>query len=207
MRRVGILGGTFNPIHLGHLFAGAAAAEAFDLDAVLLTPCSVSPFKCGQACQATGPDRLEMVRRVAEEDPRFEACSVDLDRGGVSYAVETVLALRARWPDDRFFFIVGMDALRELHHWRRVDEMLTLCDVITVERPGWDEVPTEELSAFARAVRDRLRTGIIRGRRFDVSSSEIRRRIAAGASIRYLVTPSVEAYIRWRGLYVSAKEV
>jgi len=207
MRRVGILGGTFNPIHLGHLFVGWSAAEAFDLNAVLLTPCNVSPFKCGQPRHATAADRLEMARLAASEDPLFEACSVDLDRGGVSYAVETVLTLKARHPDDRFFFIIGMDSLRELHHWHRIDEMLTLCDVITVERPGADAEKTLEQSSFAPAVRDRLRTGIVRGRLFDVSSSEIRRRIAAGASIRYLVTPSVEAYIRWRGLYVSAKEV
>lgn len=206
MRRIGILGGTFNPIHLGHLFVGRSAAEAFGLDAVLLAPCNVSPFKCGQPGQASAADRLEMVRLCAAEDPLFEACAIDLERGGVSYAVDTVRILRERSPGDRFFFIVGMDALRELHHWRRIEEMLALCDVVTVERPGCDAASAIDLSPFAPAERERLRAGIVRGRLFDVSSSEIRRRIAEGESIRYLVCPAVEAYIRARGLYVATKE-
>ena len=206
MGHIGILGGTFNPIHLGHLFVGRAAAEAFGLDAVLLLPCSVSPFKCGRPGQATGEDRLAMVRLSAEGDPLFEPCAMDVERGGVSYAIDTVKALRAQRPGDRFSFVVGMDSLRELSHWHRVGEMLTLCDVITVERPGIDRGVAEAELAFPPEVRARLLAGIIRGRMCDISSSEIRRRIAEGKSIRYLVCPAVEAYIRSRGLYAASKE-
>lgn len=203
MKHMGILGGTFNPIHLGHLLIGRAAAEAFDLDSVLLVPCNVSPFKYGVPGLATGADRLEMVRRSVEGDPLFEICALDLERGGVSYAIDTVKALRESNPQDRFSFIIGMDALRELSHWHRIDEMLTLCDFITVGRPGVDVPVTAAALAFPDEVRTRLLAQMIQGRLCDISSSEIRRRIAEGRSIRYLVCPAVEAYIRDRGLYAA----
>ena len=204
MRHIGILGGSFNPIHIGHLFIGCSAAEAFGLDRVLLLPCSVSPFKVGAAGLASGEDRLEMVRISVAGDPLFEPCALDLERGGVSYAVDTVRALHGKYPGDRFSFIIGGDALRELSHWHKIDEMLALCDVITVQRPGIDSQVEAELLAFPDAVRQRLLSHVIRGRPCDVSSTEIRRRIAEGRSIRYLVCPAVEAYIRDRGLYAAS---
>jgi nicotinate-nucleotide adenylyltransferase len=203
MKHIGILGGTFNPIHLGHLFVGRAAAEAFGLESVLLMPCSVSPLKCGVPGLATGADRLEMVRLSVSGDPLLQPSGLDLERGGVSYAIDTVKALRERRPHDRFSFIIGTDALRELHHWHKIDEMLTLCDFIIVARPGVDAPLAAEALPFPDDVRARLLGGVIRGRLCDISSTEIRRRIAEGRSIRYLVCPAVEAYIRDRGLYAA----
>jgi nicotinate-nucleotide adenylyltransferase len=142
-----------------------------------------------------------MVRLSVAGDPLFEPCPLDLERGGISYAIDTVKALRERHPQDRLSFIIGMDSLRELHHWHKIEEMLTLCDFITVARPGV-EVPTSAVSlAFSAPVRTRLLDQVIQGRLCDISSSEIRRRIAEGRSIRYLVCPAVEAYIRDCGLY------
>ena len=204
MRHIGILGGSFNPIHIGHLFIGCAAAEAFGLDRVLLLPCSVSPFKIGASGLAAGQDRLEMVRLSVAGDPLFEPCALDLERGGISYAVDSVRALRGQFPEDRLSFIIGGDALRELCHWHEIDEMLTLCDVITVARPGLEAPPEEGAQAFPEVVRERLLARLIRGRLCEVSSTEIRRRIAEGRSIRYLVSPAVEAYIRDRGLYAAS---
>ena len=201
MRTTGILGGTFNPIHLGHLLMAQAAAEAFGLERVLFMPCQVSPFKVGSTDLASGGERLEMVRLSVAGNPLFEPCALDLERGGISYAVESVRLLRQRFPEDRFSFIIGMDALRELSHWHKVDEMLTLCEVITVERPGFDRPLAAEELAFPDEVRQRLLAKLVRGRLFDISSSEVRRRIAEGRSIRYLVCPAVEAYIRTHGLY------
>jgi nicotinate-nucleotide adenylyltransferase len=206
MKHIGILGGTFNPIHLGHLFIGRAAAEAFALDTVLLTPCNVSPFKCGAPGLATGADRLAMVRLSVAGDPLFEPCALDLERGGVSYAIDTITTLRERYPHDRLSFIIGMDALRELRHWHRIDEMLTLCDFITVARPGVDVPVTAAALAFPDQVGERLLRHVIQGRLCDISSSEIRRRIAEGRSIRYLVCPAVEAYIWDRGLYAATEK-
>lgn len=206
MRRTGILGGTFNPVHIGHVFIGCAAFEAFGLDRVLLLPCSVSPFKLGAPMLAPGCDRLEMVRLSVTGDPRFEACALDVERGGVSYAVDTVRLLRQRCPDDQLFFIIGADSLAGLDHWHRADEMLALCNVITVGRPGFDLEATLDGLAFSDSVKARLRAHAIGGRLCDVSSTEIRRRIAEGRSIRYLVCPDVEAYIRDRGLYAGNGE-
>lgn len=207
MKRIGILGGTFNPIHLGHLLVGQAAAEAFGLDFVLLMPCNVSPLKCGRPGQATGADRLEMVRLSVADNPLFEPSAIDLERGGISYAIDTVKTLREKSPEDRFSFILGMDSLLELSRWHKIDEMLTLCDLITVERPGTDAAAAVAALAFPAEVRERLAAGIVRGRLCDISSSEIRRRIAEGKSIRYLVCPAVEVYIRSHGLYAATKEM
>lgn len=203
MAKIGILGGSFNPVHLGHLLMGRAAAEAFDLDRVLLVPCAVSPFKQGVTDLAPGADRLEMVRLSAAGDMLFEPSAIDLERGGVSYALDTVREVRARQAGDSIYFIMGMDSLRELSHWHRVLEMLEICDVITVGRPGIDGPLSADELDFPPGVRDRLMGGVIRGRLFDVSSSEIRRRIAEGRTIRYLVSPAVESYILNRGLYGS----
>ena len=200
---IGILGGSFNPIHIGHLFIGRAAAEAFGLDRVLLLPCAVSPFKIGAADLASGEDRLEMAQLSAEGDVLFESCGLELERGGVSYAFDTVQALRARYPDARFSFIIGEDSLAGLAHWHRIGEMLELCDVITVQRPGIEPTDAPD-AAFPEPVRERLLARMIRGRLCEVSSTEIRRRIADGRSIRYLVPPAVESYIRRRGLYAGA---
>ena len=202
-RHVGILGGSFNPIHIGHLFIGCAAADAFGLDRVLLMPCAVSPFKIGAAGLASNEDRLEMVRLSVEGDPLFVPCGLELERGGVSYAFDTVQALRARHPDVHFSFIIGGDSLHGLEHWHRIGEMLELCDVITVQRPGV-EPPDMSGWPFSAAARERLLAGMIQGRLCEVSSTEIRRRIAEGRPIRYLVSPAVESHIRRRGLYAGA---
>jgi nicotinate-nucleotide adenylyltransferase len=207
MGGIGIFGGSFNPIHIGHLLAGRAAAEAFGLDRVLLLPCWVSPFKRARLDLADGRDRLEMVRLSVSGEALFEPCALDVERGGVSYAIETVSALRQRYQRERLFFIMGMDALRELPRWHRVGDMLELCDVITLCRPGVDEPLREGDLDFPPALSARLLSRIVHGRMCDVSSSEIRRRIAEGRSIRYLVTDAVEAYIRTRKLYTQTEEV
>ena len=203
MAKIGILGGSFNPVHLGHLLIGRTAAEAFGLDKVLLIPCAVSPFKQGDADLASGADRLEMIRLSTKGDAVLEPSSLDLERGGVSYALDTVRAVCSMFTGCQIFFIMGMDSLLQLNRWRRVLDMLELCEVITVMRPGIDAPVNAADLAFPPGVRERLMSGVIKGRLFDVSSSEIRRRIAEGRTIRYLVTPEVESYIADRGLYCS----
>lgn len=200
MQRVGILGGTFNPIHLGHLLIAHAVAEALDLKRVLLLPAAQPPHKTSDAL-ATADERLAMVRLSMAGDSLLDVCTLDLDRGGNSYAVDTMRAFRVQHPAYDPYFIIGMDSLRELHTWRCVHELLTLCKFVTVDRPGVDRPVNQVELRLPQPWPERLLAGIISIRTLDVSSSEIRHRIAVGRSIRYLVSPAVEAFIHERGLY------
>lgn len=206
IRRLGILGGTFNPIHIGHLLAAHAAAEAFALERVLLLPCSISPFKFEVDNVATDQQRYAMVCASALGDPLLEPCDLDLRRGGISYAYDSIVALRQMYPAAQLFFIIGGDALKEIGRWYRIAELLSLCDLITLERPG-SEVKRDELYfPLPAAVRQKIFNGIIRGRYCEVSASEIRSRIASGRSIRYLVTSAVEEYIQNEQLYCKSND-
>lgn len=203
MKRIGIFGGSFNPIHLGHLFVGVSAAEAFALERVLLMPCTVSPFKVGDAGILPGEERLRMIQDCVEGDPLFEPCDIELVRGGVSYAVDSVRTLCERDPEAHYYFIIGMDSLLGLSRWHEVDEFLSLCDVITVARPG-TPLPKAETLGFPPEIAQKLLKNVIQGRLCDISSSEIRRRIAEGRSIRYLVPDAVERRIRAKGYYAAS---
>lgn len=203
--RIGILGGTFNPVHIGHLFIAHAAAEAFNLSQVLMLPCMVSPFKVGAQAAVDGEHRIEMVRLAVAGDALLRCCCLDIERGGVSFAIDSVKSLRAKFPQAHFSFIIGGDSLAELHHWYKIEEMLELCEVITVCRPGAVLPGGAAELPFAQTQAERLLAGIIEGRLCDVSSTEIRSRVADGRSIRYLVPLAVEEYILKCGLYGSAR--
>ena len=201
MKRIGILGGSFNPIHNGHLLAAQAVVEAGGLDTLLVMPCHVSPFKREAQDFASGADRIAMVRLAVAGDTRFEPCRVELERGGVSYTVDTVRQLQELYPGARLSFVIGMDTLRDLHLWHKSEELVAMCDVVTVQRPGFDVMPSPLDLGFPLDIAHRLLERVIHGRLCEISSSEIRQRIATGASIRYLVPPAVEEYIRANGLY------
>ncbi|MDD5708131.1 MAG: nicotinate-nucleotide adenylyltransferase [Kiritimatiellae bacterium] len=202
MGRIGILGGCFNPIHIGHLLMARSALEEGRLDRVVLMPANLPPHKALTGL-APAPDRLAMVRLAIAGDPDLEVSTDEIDRGGVSYAVDTLRALRDRAPLDQLVFILGMDSLRELHLWREVVTLLSLAEILTIERPGYDRPPQTEDLRLPAPWPERLLAAVVPGRRCDISSSEIRRRVAQGRTIRYLVPESVEAHIRARGLYLA----
>jgi nicotinate-nucleotide adenylyltransferase len=187
--RLGVFGGTFDPPHLGHLLAASDVAQALELHRVLWIPAAVHPFKRG-AVHATGEQRLEMVRAAIAGDPRFEADPLELERAGPSYTVDTLRALQARHPGAELFFLTGADNLRELHLWHEAGEVVRLARLVVVSRAGEGVPPESGHPARAVAVT-----------RVDVSSSEVRRRVAAGETIRYLVPEPVRALIEARGLY------
>ncbi len=196
-RRVGVLGGTFDPIHHGHLFSAAAAAAAVGLERVLLVPAAQSPFKPQAMAPAT--DRLAMARLVAAEDPLLEVSTVDLDRPPPSYTVDTLATLAARQPETDWYLILGTDALQELLEWREPERLLDLCRVVAVSRPGYPlELP---LAAAARLGPRVARITLVRMPLLEISSTDLRRRLAQGEPVRYLLPASVERYIRARGLY------
>ena len=187
--RLGVFGGSFDPPHLGHLLAASDAAQALRLDRVLWIPSAVHPLKRDRVRAA--PDvRLEMVRAAIAGDPRFEADDLELRRAGPSYTVDTLRELRARHPGAELFFLVGADIPRELPAWKEPEEVVRLARLVVVSRTG--ETVPEDLPYAARAVHVT---------RTDVSATEIRRRVAAGETIRYLVPEAVRAVIERERLY------
>lgn len=199
--RLGILGGTFNPVHTGHLILAQTALEAFDLGRVLFVPCAQPPHK-ESAMLAPAAHRAAMLERAIEDDLRFELCDVELRRGGVSYAIDTAAELHAQHPDAELCWIVGADTLLDLHAWRDVYALLRLCRFVTLGRPGYD-IACLGADALrldppwpARLLRD-----YAEGRQIDIASSDIRHRVAEGMSIRYLVPQAVEMYIAEHRLY------
>lgn len=187
--RLGVFGGAFDPPHLGHLVAASEAADALRLDRVVWVPAAVHPFKRGQV-GASAALRLELVRAAIAGDARFAADGLELERGGPSYTVDTLRALHARHPGAELFFLTGADNLRELHLWREPDEVARLARLVVVSRGGEGAPADARYPAEAVAVT-----------RVDVSSTGVRRRVAAGETIRYLVPDAVRALIERHGLY------
>lgn len=185
--RLGIYGGAFDPPHLGHLVAASGACDALGLHRLLWVPSAVHPLKAVRTAAAV---RLEMVRAAIAGDPRFAADDLELRRTGPSYTVDTLRALRAREPDAGLFFLTGADNLADLPRWREPGEIARLATLAVVARAGDSLSADTPYPAVAVTVT-----------RVDVSSTEIRRRVAAGLSIRYLVPEAVRAVVEREGLY------
>ena len=200
-QRIGIFGGTFNPIHMGHLVLAQDAIEQFDLAQVIFVPANRPPHK---ECQGlVSPDhRLAMIDAAIEGDLQFTLSDIEVLREGVSYAVDTMRELAYTYPDSELNFVIGSDSLAELHLWKNVYELLELCDIKVFERPGYR---LDSLSAAQMQLRDpwpdKLLQSAVSGHLIDISSSDIRHRIREGMSIRYLVHPAVEMYIGEHSLY------
>jgi nicotinate-nucleotide adenylyltransferase len=189
--RIGLLGGTFNPIHVGHLLIARDAMEALRLDCVKFIPAATPPHKPLDR-NITGTQRLRMVRLAIRGCERFEADDLEIRRGGPSYSIETVEELRRRHPDAAFYFIIGADSLAELPLWREIKRLATLCTFVVVARPGCAMSAPKGLG---------LRCRLVEGHLCDISSSEIRRRLAQKRHIRWLVPEAVLRYIQRVKLY------
>ena len=183
-RRIGIFGGTFDPIHHGHLILGREAIETLRLDRLIFIPAAASPHKLDQ--KSTTPDlRLEMLRAAIESEPGFQLDEMELERPPPSYAVDTAELLRFRQPTAEFFFLVGEDNVARLTTWHRFADLSQMVQFVVLDRSG---VKTEHPYPTIR-------------RHLDISATDIRNRVATGQSIRYLVPPAVEKIIRDRQLY------
>jgi nicotinate-nucleotide adenylyltransferase len=199
--RIGILGGSFNPIHLGHLLLGQGALDSFDLSKVLFMPCHIQPHK-DPTMLASPEHRVAMLEQAIMDNPQFEMLDIEIARGGSSFAVDSVREIRQLYPDAELFFIIGADMLPELHLWRDIYTLLTMCRFATFSRPGRDVLNIEEkdLRLDSPWAAQLLET-VARGRMLEISSSDIRHRVAEGMSIRYLVPTLVEMYIAEHHLY------
>ncbi len=198
MARVGILGGTFNPPHLAHLVCASEAAAQLRLDRVLLTPVAVPPHK--EASADPGADvRLELCRLAVAGDERLGVCDVEVVRGGSSYTVDTLRDLHARDPEDHLTFILGGDIALGLPAWHEPEAVLGLATLAVAERAGAPRADVAE--RLREAFGDLASPRFFHMPRIDISSSEIRERVAAGLPIRYLVPDAVADRIEQGGLY------
>lgn len=185
LKKIGIFGGTFDPIHHGHLILARDAIETLPLDRVIFIPAALSPHKLEQ--QPTPPDvRLEMLRAAIAGDRDFAVDTLELERPPPSYAIDTVETLRQREPDAEFFFLVGEDNVARLSTWHRFPELAKMVQFVVLDRSGLNTV--HPYPAIRRHV--------------DISATDIRKRVASGRSLRYLVPPAVETIIRERQLYL-----
>lgn len=202
-KRMGVMGGSYDPVHSGHLIIASEALEKADLDELVFMPAAVPPHKRSLE-RAASEHRVNMLKRAVEGESRFSVSTHEIDRGGVSFTFDTISELHQLMPEVELVLIVGGDTLVDLPNWYKVDELLQLCEVATFTRPG-DQDPKEiaRKIVLEDASKERLMSGVFQTRLIEISSSEIRERIAAGLSVKYLLPPVVEAYILEHGLYES----
>jgi nicotinate-nucleotide adenylyltransferase len=198
-RRVGILGGTFDPPHIGHLWLATLAADSLGLGHVLLMPAARPPHK-GRNVVSNAADRVMMTRLAIGGDPLLDLSLVEMERPGPSYTVDSLVQLRATLGDDvGLVMILAADAFAEIEGWREPDRLLDLAEWAVGPRPG---TPLPDRAALRQLYGARAaRIHLLAGPSLDLSSSEIRARVAARRSIRYLVPRAVEELITARGLY------
>jgi nicotinate-nucleotide adenylyltransferase len=198
--QLGVFGGTFNPVHHGHLILAREAVELLKLDRLLLVPNAQSPLREGEVL-APAEDRLHMLRLAVAEEPGMRVCDLEVRRGGPSYTVETLEALASAHPDAELIFLCGADSLNTLDRWVRIDRILELARICVLTRPGTEaEGALENLTRRALSVGRAVRL-LPMSRMIDLSATEIRERVARGQSVRWMVPEAVEAYIRLRGFY------
>jgi len=198
VRRLGVFGGTFDPIHVGHLIVAEEARARVGLDRVLFVPAGVSPHKLRRT-SATARDRYRMVQLAIAGNACFGVSEVDLSREGPSFTVDTLRAIRREYgPGARLYFVMGTDSLCGLKTWHRPREILRLARIVAISRPGfevdWQALETQ-VPGVSRA------TELLETMHLGISSTDIRARVQRGLPIRYQVPAPVEAYIREHHLY------
>lgn len=209
--RIGLFGGTFDPPHVAHLIVAQDALIQLRLDRVVFIPAAMPPHKQDREI-SPAQVRLAMLRAAIGDDGRFDVDDIEIRRGGASYTVDTLRAIRARLPEAQLFLLLGADQYRELGTWREPDLIRRLATLVVLSREG--DAPAERVGDttrlasspapdIAQAPRSRDGTGAVHlaVTRIDVSATEIRRRVRAGEPIRYLVVPAVKQLIEREGLY------
>ncbi|MDY6893544.1 MAG: nicotinate-nucleotide adenylyltransferase [Chloroflexota bacterium] len=199
-QRIGIFGGTFDPIHLGHLIIAEEVRWKLSLEEVLFVPTG-QPWLKGEATISAAEHRLEMVLSATASNPYFSVSTIEIERDGSSYSVETVAELKASLgARAKLHFIVGQDALAELPRWKNPRRLVELCQVVAVGRPGHGMLDLDALEPSIPGASDRIL--LVDVPQIEISATDIRRRVASGLSIRYLVPEAVEKYIAEQGLYI-----
>ena len=219
--RTGLMGGSFDPVHSGHLLAASRAAEKLSLDEVVFIPARVSPHKDSRKAAAPS-HRLKMLELCARDDPRFRVCDAELRRPAPSYTADTLRILAQRRPSDDLYFIAGTEVFAEMDTWKDFGEIFGLANFVVVRRPGHraaaDGSPVslalengfrysygeDGMEVLVHSSSNRLILLDIDG--VEISSTEVRRRVRGGLSLKSLVSPEVERYIAKNGLYLAEEK-
>lgn len=191
-KKNGILGGTFDPIHLGHLVLAEQVKEKLQLERVIFIPCASPPHKTKRK-HSPAQNRFQMTKLALDGNPGFTISDMELKRGGISYTIDTLRELKKTYPNSEMYFLTGSDVLKEIRTWKDLEQIYKLAKMVIAIRPGFDDFDPHD--HFAQKSIIVPITGV------DVSSTQIRERVKKGLSIKYLVPPKVEEYIKNKNLY------
>ena len=204
MRRIGIMGGTFNPIHIGHLMLAECAREDLSLDEVWFVPTGCSYMKeeqlKGKRSMPLPSERLEMTELSLEGIPYFRCLDIEVKREGNTYSYETLEELKAACPEDRFFFIFGADCLYTIETWKNPERIFAVCDIAAAVRGDSSIRDMEDKIAWLQNTYDAHIT-LLKFRNLEISSTEIRERVKMGKSIKFMTPDKVVSYIKEKGFY------
>lgn len=194
--KIGFLGGSFDPVHFGHLLAAQDAYEQFKLDRLVIVPAAQAPLKAHDT-KSSIEDRLAMLRVATEWDTRFEVSDLELRRGGISYTIDSARHFRAQYPKDDLYWVIGGDQLPQLHLWKDIGELAKLVEFIFLERPGYPVKAAPDIPG--------LRLHRVDGHLLAISSTELRERTRRHLSLDYFVPHKAIVYIREKELYLDRR--
>lgn len=196
--RIGIFGGTFNPIHYGHLLIAEAVREEYNLDYIIFVPCANPPHKSNNVVSAK--DRYHMTALAIEDNPYFLISDIELRRNDYSYTIHTMRHFKALYGEDtEFYFIAGTDTIHQLPGWKYIWELLEICHFVGASRPDGTEVIDSVIKFFGDLGKEKIHK--MRTLELELSSTDIRERFCAGHSVRYMLPPIVTAYIKSHNIY------
>ncbi len=192
--KIGFMGGSFDPVHFGHLIAAQDALERGGLDRLVFVPAAQAPLKPG-VVQVSAEARLAMVRAAVAGDGRFDVSDYEVRKGGVSYTIDTVRAMQVEFPDAELAWVIGADQVERLHLWKDIGELVKQVEFIVLARPGWKAVERADIAG--------LRLRWCEGHQVELSSTEVRERVRAGWPVDFMIPHKTVEYIRENGLYRS----
>ncbi len=197
-KKVGLMGGTFNPIHNGHLIMAEYVYESYQLDKLLFIPTSISVHK--KTSHISPKDRLEMTRLAIASNDHFEICMIDMERAEKTYTIDTIQSFRNKYSHTHFYFIIGADSALGLQNWKEAERLMKICRFIVVNRACY---PSKELKNHIQYLKDQYNATIeyMKTPDIEISSSMIRERIGSNKSIKYMTPECVESYIHKHKLY------
>ncbi|MEE0954694.1 MAG: nicotinate-nucleotide adenylyltransferase [Eubacterium sp.] len=203
--KAGIMGGTFDPIHIGHLILGEAALRQFHLDQIYFMPAGNPPHKKERLGRATDEQRIRMVQLAIRSNPNFRLSLVEMNDQGYTYTYKTLQKLRTAYPENDYYFIIGADSLQDFHEWMEPQKIADQCHIVAATR---NQMPPEEFDRLLETQKKRFRGDFLKldTPNLDISSKHLRKMVREGESIRYYVRDEVMDYIQENGLYLHADE-